>query len=607
VNLALKLARAEVTPASVPLRAGFLYSAWAFGALVLEDYAFQLSRDGRPHAQTVFWIGLLAIVLPAVALQAFARLRRNERVLLVVLAMLALYAVKVLHDPFGFIFPDELSHIYNANQILATGALPSQNTVLPITTSFPGLELGGAQLSAMSGLSTFASGLIVIGVVRVVLALALFLLFERVSGSEVVAGLGTTLYFCDPNFLYWSAQFSYESLALPLALAAFVVILMRPRHSATGEVVGWTALGVLLIVAVTVTHHVTSYALAAGTVALAIASLFDRGRGWRSPWDLAIVAVAAPAAWLFTKASQTLGYLGPIFSNAYDSVSGVVSGKSGARHLFSSYSNYHAPLLERAVAIVGLGVLAVLVVTGAIRQRRRMRSDPLVGLVAVIGVMFLAAYLLRFAPDAWEIANRTSDFLFVGAALTAALSGVQVLLRRRLGPPGAVVYVAALGLAFCSGAISGWPPLARLARPIQVRVANVTLHPQGVMAAQWMQRTAGENQAVVADEANGRLLLDAGELAYVGRYPDARVILEATSLRGYPLKALRALEASYVLIDRRQSSTDNLVGYFFDQTPNPPLLPWAETSKLDREPDVSRVLDTGNIALYDVRGLLRGD
>ena len=66
------------------------------------------------------------------------------------------------------------------------------------------------------------SALIVIGVARLIMMLALFLLFERLSGSSRVAGLAALVYCASPNFLFWSSQYSYQSLALPLAVLTFL-------------------------------------------------------------------------------------------------------------------------------------------------------------------------------------------------------------------------------------------------------------------------------------------------------------------------------------------------------------------------------------------------
>ena len=49
---------------------------------------------------------------------------------------------------------------------------------------------------------------------------ALFVLFTRVSGSARLAGIAVMIYAGNSNFLFWGAQYSYESLSLPLLVAS---------------------------------------------------------------------------------------------------------------------------------------------------------------------------------------------------------------------------------------------------------------------------------------------------------------------------------------------------------------------------------------------------
>ena len=79
-----------------------------------------LSRSTRSSSQALFWIGLLVIFVPIVLRLLSRSAGRSERLSLVVLLGLALYLVKIVHDPFGFTFADELVHAHNANEIVRT-------------------------------------------------------------------------------------------------------------------------------------------------------------------------------------------------------------------------------------------------------------------------------------------------------------------------------------------------------------------------------------------------------------------------------------------------------------------------------------------------------
>src|SRR6187455_2985670 len=96
---------------------------------------------------------------------------------------------------------------------------------------------------------------------RLIFVLALFLFFERASGSARIAGVASLIYMTNPHFLYFDAQFGYETMALPLAA---VVLFVIARRAQTPRAVwsGLTVIALVTIGSVVVTHHVTSAMLA---------------------------------------------------------------------------------------------------------------------------------------------------------------------------------------------------------------------------------------------------------------------------------------------------------------------------------------------------------
>src|SRR4051812_31115225 len=224
-------ARPSAQPARVAARGARAGSSSAVCALVLcasaglaiVAVADAISRSGRGSGQPVFWLGVAVIV--GACLQAALRpdLDFHRGLAVVVVAGLALYLVKVLHSPLNFTFHDEFSTTRTADDIRLTGDLFTRNPLIPVHPVYPGLELVMTGLGSLTGLSTFWTGLIVIGIARALLVASLFVIFHAAGGVRV-ATLGALLYAANPNFVYFGAQVAYESFALALACAALAVL-----------------------------------------------------------------------------------------------------------------------------------------------------------------------------------------------------------------------------------------------------------------------------------------------------------------------------------------------------------------------------------------------
>ena len=578
----------------------------AAAGVLLVSVADALSRTGHGGGSAPFWIGLGLIVVPATARLTRADVGRLECVVAPIVVGLALYGVKVLRDPFAFTYGDELAHVPNLQSILATGHLFGQNSILQITPRYPGLETVTALVVRAAGLSPYASGVVVIAAGRALIMLGLFLIYERVSHSARAAALGAVAYAATPNFLLWSGQFAYESIALPVATVAIFALL---RWGQTGGRAAarlpWVGLFTLLAAAIVITHHVTSYFLVVFAVAACVLHWMLLGRRG-APWVLAAIAVVFTGLWLTTVAGHTTGYLSPVLTRAVDNVISTINRESGTRGIFSSQSGTPAtPPIERVVAVIGILLLGLATLWG-LRAiwRTRWRRRPLLALLALFAVAYMGTLPLRLVPDAWETASRLGDFLFVGTGLVVALGVVALVDRRREGTRRRRALLAAgLTIVFASGVIAGWPAYQQLADPREVAVAGRTLQPPSVVAAQWSGRTLGASQRVFARDADARFFLVYGhQPSYAGNFrPDVDDLLADRALtRGWRAE-LRSNRVTLVVADQRQISLDNLFGFFFDVGPAP-LLPARSVKKFDTAGS-NRLYDGGNIVIYGVRGL----
>jgi hypothetical protein len=570
--------------------------------LLLVSAADALSRSGHPHGGLLFWLGLAAILVPVTARLTSASPSRNERVGLLVLLGLASYLVKVFRDPFQFLYADEFVHQYNTLTILSTHDLFRENPILPATAGYPGLESPTAALASLTGLSTFAAGLVVIAIARLIMMMALFLLYETVTGSGRVAGLAAALYAASPHYMFFIADYSYESLALPIAILALAAALRARPSSGLGQRT-WFVVALLLMAGVVVTHHMTAYALIVTLLAICVMPLPWLHRQTSRPWTLVIAATAMTAGWLILVARTTLGYLSPVVLGAVRETIRTVAGEAATRQLFGGSSGHVAqgPQWEHFVALLSVVVVAVAVPLGARVVWRRYRDRPAALVFAIAAFGYVVSLPLRLVPSAWEASVRASEFLFIGAGFTLALFALWVLERYKGHVARAGLVVAALVLVI-GGVISTTPSSTRLAQPFRVAVHGATLEPQAAVAALWASKALGSGNRVAAEAADGRFFLVAGrQHVFVGSRPPIATILTTKALYPWQIADLRRYGIRYVVTDARQSSADVGDGYYFfpgDVSHSG----WAVAGRKFWRAGASRIYDSGDIVVYDLKG-----
>ena len=332
------------------------------------------ARFGAGGSDALLWIGLLTIFVPIAVRLAMPALSRHERIGSVVLLVVALYLVKLAHSPVQFVFGDEFGHWRTAADIVATGHLFAANPLSIASPEYPGLELVTAAVSSVANIPIYAAGVIVLGVARLILALAFFLLIETLSGSARLAGIASLIYAGNPNFLFWSAQFAYESLALPLAIFVIYIAVCRARSPGSLRLpfdITMLAAGFALVIS----HHLTTYALLAILAVWALVAFIAqrRGRGFLMPPLAASFGIAVwTLIWLFVFASSTVRYLLPVLDKAANDLVRFASGTVPIKEVFKGDPSLASPAWERVVAFTSVALMAALLFVSLIVFFRRL-------------------------------------------------------------------------------------------------------------------------------------------------------------------------------------------------------------------------------------------
>jgi hypothetical protein len=593
------------------------FSVILSAGLMIIALAFRGSLSQAVWAEGVFWTGLLVLLLPVSIRLILSNTTRTERVGLIALLGLSLYLVKIMHSPTAFTFSDELVHEHNVNEVLRSRTLFGSNSILEVTPLYPGLSIVTAALASFTGLTSFAAGVFVIGAARLINVLGLYLLYEYLSRSGRIAAVAAILYMANSNFLFWSAQFAYESLALPLAILILFLLVYYREMFRSGRSWGTYGSILLLMSAVVVTHHITSYILIAFLFLLAFIDLLLKFWYFDVPKDSLILALAASALtglWLFGFARPTLDYLLPVILNTIRSVGGALFGnETDVRQLFQSSGGFMVPIWERVIGLTSAVLILFGIPLGLLHLWNRYRRSAIALSLAAAALLFFPIQSLRFTGGGWETANRSSEFLFVGIAFVLALFILVYWLAR----PAAwkiMLVTAYIAVVFIGGVISGWSPDVRLARPYSILArdsGNKTrvIAPPGFTIARWTRDYLGTGHRIATDPSNARMLqLYGDQVTLAGsRYGVGDLLLAPQIGRGEQ-EILQTIQVDYVALALPLARWDQMSGVYFlpsDANGGSPqvTIPKEAYEKFDLNERISRILDSGDVLVYYVGGL----
>lgn len=581
--------------------------------VLMVSFAGVQSRLAVEWAALPLWIGLLVIFVPIAIRMVSDRPSRTERISLLVVLWGMLYLVKVLHSPVRFTFGDELQHWRTAEDILLTGRLFEFNSILPVSPFYPGLEIVTSVVVNLTGLDIFAAGILVIGVARLVLVLTLFLLYERVGGSSRLAGLATMLYIANPMFLFFDAQFAYESLALPFA--TFALFLLECRERTVGSRF-WvlTLLAAAIILSVIVTHHVTTIMFLGFLLLWVAASLIVKGREWRTSGRLLLTflfALGAGSAWLLFVAHITIDYLGPTIISTLRQIAQLITGETTGRQLYRSFGGTLPPLWEQVTGYASMALILLGLPFGVVRIFRHYRDKLFMVTLALGALIYPVTNILRLTSIGVGIAVRLQEFLFLAVAFVLAMT-FEAWLSRRINRWQVSLLTLGLALIYVGGIILGWSPSERLPGQYQASSHGRSVEPQSIAAAAWMRQSQGPDHRLAADFFN-RLMMGSFGQQYIPSYTFDGVslwsVFYAPEIGPAEIRRMRRVELDFVIADERLTRDLPVNGVYFEYgEPDArqhiiPLAPMSY-SKFNVTDFVSRIFDSGDVLVFDIRGIV---
>ena len=613
----------DLWPDEKPFTAIWVLLLCQAGALVTQVLAVCMSRQGALHAGMLVNVSGFALayasVLWSLTRPQLTRALRNTAVVCLGVTPTVLWW---LCDPLLFRMFDEHLHMRTLSDILSSHRLFQANPQLGVSPRYPGLE-SVAALFHQLGLPVMVAAMAVVLVARLALVVVLCDAVEHVTGSPRAGGLAVAVYAVSAQFVLFNSMFAYQTLALPLALAA-ISFIARARWAADPRPLFGGATVCLLAAAVT--HHITSWLTAAFLVFWATAEGGRQAR--RRVFYGAVIAAAATTVWAMIQWSLLREYFGPMIDDSRTQLFKSERRQGGAFHDAAGDST---PLWERvlllywAAAVTLVASLLIFLYVRSVLARLRSggprcdawRWEPRT-LLVVLAAITPSLFAARVMPTGGEYFDRMSTFLFLPLSLLVAGatdrwlqlrrgSNTQSWSHRQLVIGRSLALVLATGV-FVGGYLMGsGPDHIRLPGPYLVEADGRSMDAETLAAARWARDGLLAGGRIGADRVSSVLLASQGGLYPVMHEGDLEVpwLYEANKWGPAESKVARGLHLRYLYVDRRLADELPHTGSYFygHDRGGAKQLTRAELTKFDNVRGIHTVYRHGPISIYDLGGL----
>ena len=580
----------------------------SLGVLLMAVGSAQSRATGSSGLDQALWVvGLAVAFLPPTFRVILSRTQPLERLWLAAALPVVLQVSRLVRNPTVFTYHDELIHLNTLRQIDETGRLFSDNSLLPVSGFYPGLELATQAVQQLTGLSSFIAGNIVLLLARVVLTLGVLQLATLLTRSPRAGAIAAVVYVLNSQFLFFNSQYSYQTLALPLAVLAVYLLHSRTRGSRTSLLLPLAA-----VVGVVVTHHVTSLLLFAAFAVWLVVELALSRRG-RRPDRTAVLAATVTAGLATAVAALNPGnpvgsYLNSIVASSAGQA-GALLGGAGAKPVFSNSAGIGPQPYERVLLLAAV-VLVLVSLVGALRfVRTSWRAGAALGVVlALLALVYPVIPGGHLTQATAEVGDRAAGFVFLGTGVVMGAWLWRHLVSWRVA---AVVSVLATTTFLGNVVLGSGPTEQQLPGPYLISADSRSVDAANVSVAQWLAANVPAGTRVYGDRVSGGLAAATGRqfnVMNVSTGIDASRLILDPEFGQADVDLITAARIQYVIVDLRLSNglpnEDVYIenGEFGGQDRTSPVKVAALT-KFNSVPGVDRVYDNGSLLVFDVRNL----
>ena len=564
---------------------------------------------------SLFWLGEFVGLVPLVVRLTRAQASRAERLAILTAAGLFSFIPMFLRDPTEPLFFDALIHWRQAQTIFQAGHPFTSNSLLQVMKNFPGLEEVAASLRNLTGLSTFDVATAFLWLLHVISLIGIFVLTELITKSSRAAGLAALFYSVNPAFMFFDAQFAYESLAIVFAIWVLVCVIgMQSSIASRSQRSTWFVLASVLGAGCIVTHHVTTYALVVALLAVSIASFVLRGQDVDArrrsvlTWTYTAMLASGAAAWLIFVAPDTVSYLTPHIAPDIGDVLRVLAHKSTSPRYFTSNEG---PKYEQIAAVATIVLLVPLAIAAWVTIKRRAKRSPGLFGLGIFALLYFVSLPVLLTSQGEGVIRSWADTYIGLAVLIAALASV-VLPRFDSTTAGRIGIAVASSLAIMVMLVGNVHVQATVAYrfpgPYIYGYDTRSLTPELLTTARWFDSTVGSDEPVLADRDTGIAFGTVGDESVAISSPGFPV-WDLYFSKGLPperlLRELRTSGYHYLVIESEMYQSLPLTQFYFSTAEpgygsrkQPP--PEEALAKFSNLPWVTEIYSTQHLRIFRI-------
>lgn len=569
---------------------------------------------------TFFWIGILLGIVPTLILVMNMDGHKDndfKNLILLFLLGFLFYMPLIFWSPTYFRFNDEILHLNSLEMILQKGNLDI-NPVLEMSRYYPGLEFLTIFFMKFTGFSPFVAAKVSMGIIHSLVLVFIYFTFRTITSSQKIAALGSIIYIASPGYIFFDAVFSYETVGI--LLIVILIYLLYKHSSSNNEKFGLSVVSTIVLFALIITHHFSSYMFSIFLVLMYISYHFYSSDIMNTKYIARYTAltIATIIVWIIYGAETTIDYFGNMVSTSISSILSFLTQGVAQREPFrlTTLPGYEL-FIDKYVFIPMIFLLYVYCIYSIIRDRRKDINaryiDPRYVSLILYGSLFFISIPLIFTMAGKLFMYRSWSFSFIGLSLAIAIASerlfnmkVKIMKIPILIPMSIPMFIIII-LIIMGGNSIGSSSSYREPKNLDASIPS-SITSEIVIASDWFETHFNSRNLILGDATTYFVFSAYGnQLIKNDQYLFYKDIIDPESIQ----YVFENFGGKFIIVDNRITEKLSATRYYFNDEELGIEYPWGYKSPLPKKNiekfnkyiGLYRVYDNGNIYMYRVGNL----